>query len=137
MGCMSNRSNNINRRLRELHCLVKEFLENNEDVSRGIDDNLEELTEVFCDLKCTVKDQQNALESYVAIREWIEKNAECYVPNASSCECEKLNRDVERLLKEITRELIDALNEINKAIKSLESAQCLEAKLDRAFTKYV
>ncbi len=137
MGCMSSRSNNINRRLRELHCLVKDFLENNEDVSRGIDDNLEELIGVFCDLKCTVKDQQSNLESYVAIREWIEKNAECYAPNANSCECERLNRDVEQILKGITRELLEALNNINKAIKSLESAQCLEAKLDRAFTKYV
>ena len=109
MGCINSRNNNINRRLREFKCLVREFLENNEDV----------------------------LESYVAIREWIDKNAECYAPNANSCECERLNRDVEKILKGITRELLEALNDLNKAIKALENAQCLQAKLDRAFLKYV
>ena len=137
MGCRNSRSNNINRRLRELHCLVRDFLENNEDVSDSLDENLEELIEVFCNLKCTVKDQQSTLESYIAIKEWLDKNADCYAPNANSCECERLNRNVEEILKEITRQLLEALNDLNKAIKALENAQCLQSKLDRAFKKYV
>ena len=32
MGCRNSRSNNVNRRLLDLHCLVRDFLENNEDV---------------------------------------------------------------------------------------------------------
>ena len=139
MGCINSRNNNnnINRRLREFKCLVREFLENNEDVSNSLDTNLEEVTEAFCNLKCTVKDQQSVLESYVAIREWIDKNADCYLPNANSCECERLNRDVEQILKGITRELLEALNDLNKAIKALENAQCLQAKLDRVFPRYI
>lgn len=136
MGCTNSRSNNITRRLRELHCLVRDFLENNEDVSESLDTNLEDLIEVFCDLKCTVKEQQSTLESYVAIRAWIDKNAECYAPNANSCECERLNRNVEEILKEITRQLLEALNDLNMAIKAIENAQCLQSKLDRAFSKY-
>ena len=137
MGCRNSRSNKVNRRLRELHCLVRDFLENNEDVSDSLDENLEELIEVFCNLKCTVKEQQSTLESYVEIKEWIDKNANCYAPNAENCECERLNRNVEKILKEITRELLESLNDLNRAIKSLENAQCLQNKLDKAFQKYV
>lgn len=137
MGCRNSRSNNVNRRLRDLHCLVRDFLENNEDVSDSLDKNLEELIEVFCNLKCTVKDQQGVLESYVAIKEWIDKNADCYAPDANSCECERLNREVEQILKGITRELLETLNYLNNAIKAIENAQCLQAKLDRAFERYV
>ena len=71
------------------------------------------------------------------IKEWLDKNADCYAPNANSCECERLNRNVEEILKEITRQLLEALNDLNKAIKALENAQCLQSKLDRAFKKYV
>ena len=34
-------------------------------------------------------------------------------------------------------ELLEALNDLNSAIKKLENVQCLENKLDKAFQKYV
>ena len=52
-------------------------------------------------------------------------------------EIHRLNRNVEKILKEITRELLESLNDLNRAIKALENAQCLQNKLDKAFQKYV
>ncbi|WP_370772354.1 hypothetical protein [Clostridium sp.] len=141
MGCTNSNSNNVSPLcyggLKDLHNLVKDFLVNNEDVSDDLDENLEEIVEAFCNLKCTLKDQQCTLESYVEIKEWLDKNGDCYDCNAESCECKNLNKDVERILKEITKELLEALNDLNSAIKKLENVQCLENKLDKAFQKYV
>ena len=144
MGCRNNNCNSCNKvnplccgELKELHDLVKEFLMNNEDFKDSLDENLEELIEVVCNLKCTLKDQQCTLESYVKIEEWLDDDCNCYDCNADSCECKKLNRDVEMILKEITKKVLESVNDLNCTIKKLEHVQCLEKKLDKAFQKYV
>lgn len=133
MGCTNSRSNNVNRRLRELNSLVREFLSNNEAVRDSLDENLEELIEVFCDLKCIAKDQQSTLESYVEIMEWLDKNSDRYVSNFNNCGCEGFNSNVEEMLKSITGQLLQALNNLSMAIRALENVQSLQNKLDNPF----
>ena len=82
-------------------------------------------------------EEYGTFKSCKAAQEWLDKNGDCYDCNAESCECKNLNKDVERILKEITKELLEALNDLNSAIKKLENVQCLENKLDKAFQKYV
>ena len=140
MGCKKNQCNESNSlcygELKEIHDLVKDFLENNENVVDDLDCVLCSFKEVLCSLKEAVEDQEDTIKAYNKIQKWIRKNADCYDCNANSCEFKELSEKIEKILCEIQKNLLDAVKGIHYAYNQIKDAQCLEEKLDKVFEKY-
>ena len=133
MGCKKNQCNESNSlcygELKEIHDLVKDFLENNENVVDDLDCVLCSFKEVLCSLKEAVEDQEDTIKAYNKIELkrygmfWIIFRG-LMIPFLGTS------------LGEIQKNLLDAVKGIHYAYNQIKDAQCLEEKLDKVFKKY-